>query len=214
MAGYIGTNAKRRRRKLYTYPFILIFIFLLFYFFYYDNSLDQDIKDSESNNTKIESNDNNEGENEYVNSYNIDDYELQIFEKEQQINSLNKSIQSQKKIIDELIQEKNALVKNNQNFIKKIKSLNLKKENTINDKIANLTKSLVELESEKQTILQEYKTAANQNLKFNLLVKTLEEKISESESIIQNYKQQLSEKQKIVNEQQKIIKKLEDYSHH
>ncbi|PPR44778.1 MAG: hypothetical protein CFH18_00921 [Alphaproteobacteria bacterium MarineAlpha5_Bin8] len=214
MAGYIGTNAKRRRRKLYTYPFILIFIFLLFYFFYYDNSLDQDIKDSESNNTKIESNDNNEGENEYVNSYNIDDYELQIFEKEQQINSLNKSIQSQKKIIDELIQEKNALVKNNQNFIKEIKSLNLKKENTINDKIANLTKSLVELESEKQTILQEYKTAANQNLKFNLLVKTLEEKISESESIIQNYKQQLSEKQKIVNEQQKIIKKLEDYSHH
>ena len=214
MAGYIGTNAKKRRRKLFTYPFTLIFIFLLFYFFYYDNSLDQDIKDSESNNTKIESNDNNEGENEYVNSYNIDDYELQIFEKEQQINSLNKSIQSQKKIIDELIQEKNALVKNNQNFIKEIKSLNLKKENTINDKIANLTKSLVELESEKQTILQEYKTAANQNLKFNLLVKTLEEKISESESIIQNYKQQLSEKQKIVNEQQKIIKKLEDYSHH
>ena len=42
------------------------------------------------------------------------------------------------------------------------------KYNEINDKIANLTKSLVELESEKQTILQEYKTAANQNLKFIL----------------------------------------------
>ena len=210
MVGYIGSNARKRRRRLFTYPLFFILIFLLFYFFYYDNSFDIQKKDKTDN---VLINSNNEVIT-YQDNYNVDEYELKIFQKDQQIISLNKRIQSQKKIIDEIIQEKNALIKNNQGFIKEINSLNIKKEqefiyneNVINEKIKNLTNSVIKLENEKLTIMQEYKKVANQNLKFNLFVKTLEEKVNELENIIHRNKITISE-------QENTIKKLKDTSHH
>ena len=210
MVGYIGSNARKRRRRLFAYPLFFILIFLLFYFFYYDNSFDIQKKDKTDN---VLINSNNEVIT-YQDNYNVDEYELKIFQKDQQIISLNKRIQSQKKIIDEIIQEKNALIKNNQGFIKEINSLNIKKEqefiyneNVINEKIKNLTNSVIKLENEKLTIMQEYKKVANQNLKFNLFVKTLEEKVNELENIIHRNKITISE-------QENTIKKLKDTSHH
>ena len=210
MVGYIGSNARKRRRRLFAYPLFFILIFLLFYFFYYDNSFDIQKKDKTDN---VLINSNNEVIT-YQDNYSVDEYELKIFQKDQQIISLNKRIQSQKNIIDEIIQEKNALIKNNQGFIKEINSLNIKKEqefiyneNVINEKIKNLTNSVIKLENEKLTIMQEYKKVANQNLKFNLLVKTLEEKVNELENIIHRNKITISE-------QENKIKKLKDTSHH
>lgn len=210
MVGYIGSNARKRRRRLFAYPLFFILIFLLFYFFYYDNSFDIQKKDKTDN---VLINSNNELIT-YQDNYNVDEYELKIFQKDQQIISLNKRIQSQKKIIDEIIQEKNALIKNNQGFIKEINSLNIKKEqefiyneNVINEKNKNLTNSVIKLENEKLTIIQEYKKVANQNLKFNLFVKTLEEKVNELENIIHRNKITISE-------QENTIKKLKDTSHH
>ena len=122
MSGYVGERARRRKFRIYSYGFLLLIVLLLFYFFYYDTSFDQqkvakeDLNNSDDNQITIQ------------NSFNIEDYELKIFQKDQQINSLNKTIKSQINEIKNLIAEKNLLIENNKNYIAEIQSINSQNE--------------------------------------------------------------------------------------
>jgi len=209
MNGYVGQRARKRRFRQFTYPIYLLLILLLFYFFYYEPSFDRNEKIQQEN-----LNDTNGNQIIIQNDFTVDKYELKIFEKDKQINSLNKTIQSKGNEINNLIAEKNLLIKDNQNYIVEIQSLNsqieekfINKENQINNKIDNLTETINKIESEKQTILREYKEVANENLKFKLLAQSLDEKIKELSNLI------IAQK-KTISEQENIIQKLNDISHH
>ena len=200
MSGYVGERARRRKFRLYSYGFLLLTVLLLFYFFYYDTSFDQQKVEKE------ELNNSDDSQITIQNNFNIEEYEIKIFQKDQKINSLNKTIKSQINEIKNLIAEKNLLIENNQNYIAEIQSINSQNEEKYTN-IDKLTTSIKNIENEKQTILREYKEVANENLKYKLLVESLDEKISELNNLIHD-------QQKTISKQENIIKELEDISHH
>tara|TARA_Y100001970_G_C14117843_1_gene794616 strand:- start:153 stop:788 length:636 start_codon:yes stop_codon:yes gene_type:complete len=209
MPGYIGQREKRRQRRIIF--FIIFIIFLSFLFYLYSNqnmvskNLENDFIIAEDN--AIE--DDTLGE---------EDYKIKIFEKEQKIIFRDKQIDKLKKENTELEKLNKILSKNNDTLKTEISNKLTTQDNqeikSLNSKLIELNKLVEKLKSEKSNLLKKSKETNLQN-------DTIKDKIQ----LINNEKTNLgiqnnllSEKnkklEKIIDDQEKLIRKLKDTTHH
>ena len=219
MAGFVGERARKKRRN--TLIFLSILLIVVLYFF---------ISSSVQLNENIPTDDFLPKENEIIEpnfDSTIEELELKIFDKEQKIifrdkqikvfkeDILNHKIEIKKlsKLITNLEdqlkldnKEKNQ-IKSINNDISKIKleaNQEIEKLNktllNINEEKKLLKNSLVDSNNENDVLLKEYKIISNKNIKLNNQKKELQKQINELENLIE--------------EQNLLIKVLQDTSHH
>ena len=219
MAGFVGERARKKRRN--TLIFLSILLIVILYFF---------INPRIQLNENIPTDDFLPKENEIIEpnfDSTIEELELKIFDKEQKIifrdkqikvfkeDILNHKIEIKKlsKLVTNLEDQlkldnrEKDQIKTINNDISKIK-LEAKKEIeklnktlfNINEEKKLLQNSLVDSNNENDFLLKEYKTISNKNIKLNNQKKELQKKINEFENLIE--------------EQNLLIKVLQDTSHH
>ena len=219
MAGFVGERARKKRRN--TLIFLSILLIVVLYFF---------INPRIQLNENIPSDDFLPKENEIIEpnfDSTIEELELKIFDKEQKIifrdkqikiykdDILNHKIEIKKlsKLVTDLEDQlkldntKKDQLKTINNDISKIK-LEAKKEIeklnktlfNINEEKKLLQNSLIDSNNENDVLLKEYKIISNKNIKLNNQKKELQKKINELENLTE--------------EQNLLIKVLQDTSHH
>ena len=219
MAGFVGERARKKRRN--TLIFLSILLIVVLYFF---------INPRIQLNENIPSDDFLPKENEIIEpNFNstIEELELKIFDKEQKIIFRDKQIKVFKEdILNHKIEIKklSKLVTNLEDQLKldnrekdQIKTINndiskikleakqeIEKLNktlfNINEEKKLLQNSLVDSNNENDVLLREYKIISNKNIKLNNQKKELQKQINELENLIE--------------EQNLLIKVLQDTSHH
>ena len=219
MAGFVGERARKKRRN--TLIFLSILLIVILYFF---------INPRIQLNENIPTDDFLPKENEIIEpnlDSTIEELELKVFDKEQKIIFRDKQIKVFKEDIlnhkieikklskldtdleDQLMldnREKDQ-IKTINNGISKIKleaKQEIEKLNktlfNINEEKKLLQNSLVDSDNENDVLLKEYKIISNKNIKLNNQKKQLQKKISKLENLIE--------------EQNLLIKVLQDTSHH
>jgi len=219
MVGFVGERARKKRRN--TLIFLSILLIVVLYFF---------INPRIQLNENILSDDFLPKENEIIEpnfDSTIEELELKIFDKEQKIifrdkqikvfkeDILNHKIEIKKlsKLVTDLEDQlkldntKKDKIKTINNDISKIK-LEAKQEIeklkktlfNINEEKKLLQNSLVDSNNENDVLLKEYKIISNKNIKLNNQKKELQKQINELENLIE--------------EQNLLIKVLQDTSHH
>ncbi len=219
MAGFVGERARKKRRN--TLIFLSILLIVILYFF---------INPRIQLNENIPTDDFLPKENEIIEpNFNstIEELELKIFDKEQKIIFRDKQIKVFKEdILNHKIEIKklSKLVTNLEDQLKldnrekdQIKTINndiskikleakqeIEKLNktlfNINEEKKLLQNSLVDSNNENDVLLREYKIISNKNIKLNNQKKELQKQIYELENLIE--------------EQNLLIKVLQDTSHH
>ena len=219
MAGFVGERARKKRRNTFIILSILIII-VLFIFINPRIQLNENIPTDEflpQENEIIEPNFDST----------IEELELKIFDKEQKIIFRDKQIKIFKEdILNHKIEIKklSKLVTNLEDQLKldnkekdQIKTINndvskikleakqeIEKLNktlfNINEEKKLLQNSLVDSNNENDVLLREYKIISNKNIKLNNQKKELQKQINELENLIE--------------EQNLLIKVLQDTSHH
>ncbi len=219
MAGFVGERARKKRRN--TLIFLSILLIVILYFF---------INPRIQLNENIPTDDFLPKENEIIEpNFNstIEELELKIFDKEQKIIFRDKQIEVFKEdILNHKIEIKklSKLVTNLEDQLKldnrekdQIKTINndiskikleakqeIEKLNktlfNINEEKKLLQNSLVDSNNENDVLLREYKIISNKNIKLNNQKKELQKQIYELENLIE--------------EQNLLIKVLQDTSHH
>ena len=219
MAGFVGERARKKRRN--TLIFLSILLIVILYFF---------INPRIQLNENIPTDDFLPKENEIIEpnfDSTIEELELKIFDKEQKIIFRDKQIKVFKEdILNHKIEIK-KLSKLVTDLEDQLKLDNTKKDqiNTINNDIIKikleakqeieklnktlfnineekklLQNSLVDSNNENDVLLKEYKIISNKNIKLNNQKKELQKQINELENLIE--------------EQNLLIKVLQDTSHH
>ena len=219
MAGFVGERARKKRRN--TLIFLSILLIVVLYFF---------INPRIQLNENIPTDDFLPKENEIIEpnlNSTIEELELKIFDKEQKIIFRDKQIKVFKEdILNHKIEIKklSKLVTNLEDQLKldnrekdQIKTINndiskikletkqeIEKLNktlfNINEEKKLLQNSLVDSNNENDVLLKEYKIISNKNIKLNNQKKELKKQINELENLIE--------------EQNLLIKVLQDTSHH
>lgn len=219
MAGFVGERARKKRRN--TLIFLSILLIVILYFF---------INPRIQLNENIPTDDFLPKENEIIEpnfDSTIEELELNIFDKEQKIIFRDKQIKVFKEdILNHKIEIKklSKLVTNLEDQLKldnrekdQIKTINndiskikleakqeIEKLNktlfNINEEKKLLQNSLVDSNNENDVLLKEYKIISNKNIKLNNQKKELQKQINELENLIE--------------EQNLLIKVLQDTSHH
>ena len=219
MVGFVGERARKKRRN--TLIFLSILLIVILYFF---------INPRIQLNENIPTDDFLPKENEIIEpNFNstIEELELKIFDKEQKIIFRDKQIKVFKEdILNHKIEIKklSKLVTNLEDQLKldnrekdQIKTINndiskikleakqeIEKLNktlfNINEEKKLLQNSLVDSNNENDVLLKEYKIISNKNIKLNNQKKELQKQINELENLIE--------------EQNLLIKVLQDTSHH
>ena len=219
MAGFVGERARKKRRN--TLIFLSILLIVVLYFF---------INPRIQLNENIPTDDFLPKENEIIEpnlDSTIEELELKIFDKEQKIIFRDKQIKVFKEdILNHKIEIKklSKLVTNLEDQLKldnrekdQIKTINndiskikleakqeIEKLNktlfNINEEKKLLQNSLVDSDNENDALLKEYKIISNKNIKLNNQKKELQKQINELENLIE--------------EQNLLIKVLQDTSHH
>ena len=219
MVGFVGERARKKRRN--TLIFLSILLIVILYFF---------INPRIQLNENIPTDDFLPKENEIIEpnfDSTIEELELKIFDKEQKIIFRDKQIKVFKEdILNHKIEIKklSKLVTNLEDQLKldnrekdKIKTINndiskikleakqeIEKLNktlfNINEEKKLLQNSLVNSNNENAILLKEYKIISNKNIKLNNQKKELQKQINELENLIE--------------EQNLLIKVLQDTSHH
>ena len=219
MTGFVGERARKKRRN--TLIFLSILLIVILYFF---------INPRIQLNENIPSDDFLPKENEIIEpnfDSTIEELELKIFDKEQKIIFRDKQIKVFKEdILNHKIEIKklSKLVTNLEDQLKldnrekdQIKTINndiskikleakqeIEKLNktlfNINEEKKLLQNSLVDSNNENDVLLKEYKIISNKNIKLNNQKKELQKQINELENLIE--------------EQNLLIKVLQDTSHH
>ena len=219
MVGFVGERARKKRRN--TLIFLSILLIVILYFF---------INPRIQLNENIPTDDFLPKENEIIEpnlNSTIEELELKIFDKEQKIIFRDKQIKVFKEdILNHKIEIKklSKLVTNLEDQLKldnrekdQIKTINndiskikleakqeIEKLNktlfNINEEKKLLQISLVDSNNENDVLLKEYKVISNKNIKLNNQKKELQKQINELENLIE--------------EQNLLIKVLQDTSHH
>tara|TARA_B100000530_G_scaffold159683_1_gene100550 strand:- start:257 stop:919 length:663 start_codon:yes stop_codon:yes gene_type:complete len=219
MAGFVGERARKKRRN--TLIFLSILLIVILYFF---------INPRIQLNENIPTDDFLPKENEIIEpnfDSTIEELELKIFDKEQKIifrdkqikvfkeDILNHKIEIKKlsKLVTDLEDQlkldnrEKDQIKTINNDISKIKleaKQEIEKLNktlfNINEEKKLLQNSLVDSNNENDVLLKEYKIISNKNIKLNNQKKELQKQINELENLIE--------------EQNLLIKVLQDTSHH
>ena len=219
MAGFVGERARKKRRN--TLIFLSILLIVILYFF---------INPRIQLNENIPTDDFLPKENEIIEpnfDSTIEELELKIFDKEQKIIFRDKQIKVFKEdILNHKIEIKklSKLVTNLEDQLKldnrekdQIKTINndiskikleakqeIEKLNktlfNINEEKKLLQNSLVDSDNENDVLLKEYKIISNKNIKLNNQKKELQKQINELGNLIE--------------EQNLLIKVLQDTSHH
>lgn len=219
MTGFVGERARKKRRN--TLIFLSILLIVILYFF---------INPRIQLNENIPTDDFLPKENEIIEpnfDSTIEELELKIFDKEQKIIFRDKQIKVFKEdILNHKIEIKklSKLVTNLEDQLKldnrekdQIKTINndiskikleakqeIEKLNktlfNINEEKKLLQNSLVDSNNENDVLLKEYKIISNKNIKLNNQKKELQKQINELENLIE--------------EQNLLIKVLQDTSHH
>ena len=219
MVGFVGERARKKRRN--TLIILSILLIVILYFF---------INPRIQLNENIPSDDFLPKENEIIEpnfDSTIEELELKIFDKEQKIIFRDKQIKVFKEdILNHKIEIKklSKLVTNLEDQLKldnrekdQIKTINndiskikleakqeIEKLNktlfNINEEKKLLQNSLVDSNNENDVLLKEYKIISNKNIKLNNQKKELQKQINELENLIE--------------EQNLLIKVLQDTSHH
>ena len=219
MAGFVGERARKKRRN--TLIFLSILLIFILYFF---------INPRIQLNENIPTDDFLPKENEIIEpnlDSTIEELELKVFDKEQKIIFRDKQIKVFKEdILNYKIEIKklSKLVTNLEDQLKldnrekdQIKTINndiskikleakqeIEKLNktlfNINEEKKLLQNSLVDSNNENDVLLKEYKIISNKNIKLNNQKKELQKQINELENLIE--------------EQNLLIKVLQDTSHH
>ena len=219
MTGFVGERARKKRRN--TLIFLSILLIVILYFF---------INPRIQLNENIPTDDFLPKENEIIEpnfDSTIEELELKIFDKEQKIIFRDKQIKVFKEdILNHKIEIKklSKLVTNLEDQLKldnrekdQIKTINndiskikleakqeIEKLNktlfNINEEKKLLQNSLVESNNGNDVLLKEYKIISNKNIKLNNQKKELQKQISKLENLIE--------------EQNLLIKVLQDTSHH
>jgi len=219
MAGFVGERARKKRRN--TLIFLSILLIVILYFF---------INPRIQLNENIPTDDFLPKENEIIEpnfDSTIEELELKIFDKEQKIifrdkqikvfkeDILNHKIEIKKlsKLVTDLEDQlkldnrEKDQIKTINNDISKIKleaKQEIEKLNktlfSINEEKKSLQNSLVDSNNENDVLLKEYKIISNKNIKLNNQKKELQKQINELENLIE--------------EQNLLIKVLQDTSHH
>ena len=219
MAGFVGERARKKRRN--TLIFLSILLIVVLYFF---------INPRIQLNENIPTDDFLPKENEIIEpnlDSTIEELELKIFDKEQKIifrdkqikvfkeDILNHKIEIKKlsKLVTDLEDQlkldnrEKDQIKTINNDISKIKletKQEIEKLNktlfNINEEKKLLQNSLVDSDNENDVLLKEYKIISNKNIKLNNQKKELQKQINELEHLIE--------------EQNLLIKVLQDTSHH
>ena len=219
MAGFVGERARKKRRN--TLIFLSILLIVILYFF---------INPRIQLNENIPTDDFLPKENEIIEpnfDSTIEELELKIFDKEQKIIFRDKQIKVFKEdILNHKIEIKklSKLVTNLEDQLKldnrekdQIKTINndiskikleakqeIEKLNktlfNINEEKKLLQNNLVDSNNENDVLLKEYKIISNKNIKLNNQKKELQKQINELEDLIE--------------EQNLLIKVLQDTSHH
>ena len=219
MVGFVGERARKKRRN--TLIFLSILLIVILYFF---------INPRIQLNENIPTDDFLPKENEIIEpNFNstIEELELKIFDKEQKIIFRDKQIKVFKEdILNHKIEIKklSKLVTNLEDQLKldnrekdQIKTINndiskikleakqeIEKLNktlfNINEEKKLLQNSLVDSNNENDVLLKEYKIISNKNIKLNNQKKELQKQINELGNLIE--------------EQNLLIKVLQDTSHH
>ena len=219
MVGFVGERARKKRRN--TLIFLSILLIVILYFF---------INPRIQLNENIPTDDFLPKENEIIEpnfDSTIEELELKIFDKEQKIIFRDKQIKVFKEdILNHKIEIKklSKLVTNLEDQLKldnrekdQIKTINndigkikleakqeIEKLNktlfNINEEKKLLQNSLVDSNNENDVLLKEYKIISNKNIKLNNQKKELQKQINELENLIE--------------EQNLLIKVLQDTSHH
>ena len=219
MTGFVGERARKKRRN--TLIFLSILLIVILYFF---------INPRIQLNENIPTDDFLPKENEIIEpnlDSTIEELELKIFDKEQKIIFRDKQIKVFKEdILNHKIEIKklSKLITNLEDQLKldnrekdQIKTINndiskikleakqeIEKLNktlfNINEEKKLLQNSLVDSNNENDVLLKEYKIISNKNIKLNNQKKELQKQINELENLIE--------------EQNLLIKVLQDTSHH
>ena len=219
MVGFVGERARKKRRN--TLIFLSILLIVILYFF---------INPRIQLNENIPTDDFLPKENEIIEpnfDSTIEELELKIFDKEQKIifrdkqikvfkeDILNHKIEIKKlsKLVTDLEDQlkldntKKDQIKTINNDISKIKleaKQEIEKLNktlfNINEEKKLLQNSLVDSNNENDVLLKEYKIISNKNIKLNNQKKELQKQINELVNLIE--------------EQNFLIKVLQDTSHH
>ena len=219
MTGFVGERARKKRRN--TLIFLSILLIVILYFF---------INPRIQLNENIPTDDFLPKENEIIEpnfDSTIEELELKIFDKEQKIifrdkqikvfkeDILNHKIEIKKlsKLVTDLEDQlkldnrEKDQIKTINNDISKIKleaKQEIEKLNktlfNINEEKKLLQNSLVDSNNENDVLLKEYKIISNKNIKLNNQKKELQKQINELENLIE--------------EQNLLIKVLQDTSHH
>ena len=219
MAGFVGERARKKRRNIFIFLSILLIVVLYFF-----------INPRIQLNENIPTDDFLPKENEIIEpnfDSTIEELELKIFDKEQKIifrdkqikvfkeDILNHKIEIKKlsKLVTDLEDQlkldnrEKDQIKTINNDISKIKleaKQEIEKLNktlfNINEEKKLLQNSLVDSNNENDVLLKEYKIISNKNIKLNNQKKELQKQINELENLIE--------------EQNLLIKVLQDTSHH
>jgi chromosome segregation ATPase len=229
MSGFVGSRARKRRRNIFISFGIfslIVVIFLIFPTF-------------ENNNSEIIPNDNiipNPSEELTSHASNIEELELNLFQKDQKIKFRDgqiKNLQTELKAtklqydtvvieLNEIKNDLNSLSSNNQNLIPsdKLKSLQdkftkLSAENDTNIiNIKNLNKKIDELNTKLQSGDNNINNIKQENQKLKKDNKSLFAKNLKLKNRITELEQLIIEKQIEANSYLEQIKKLKDKSHH
>ena len=225
MSGFVGSHARKRRRNIFIFSGITLLIVILFLIF----------PTFENNNSEIIPNDNiipNPSEDLTSLASNIEELELNLFQKDQkikfrdgQIKNLQTELKNTKSQFDSLVLELNeikndlnSLSSNNKNLISsnKLKSLQDKftKLNVENDKniliIKNLNNKINELNINQQSEDSSTNNIKNENQKLKKDNKNFFAKNIKLDKRIEELEQTIIENQTEIGSYLEQIKKLKD----
>ena len=230
MAGFVGSNARKRRRNILASLFFIILIGIVFLIY----------PTLENNNREIVPKDNivpDPSEELTSLASNIEELQLNLFQKDQkikfrdgQIKNLEIKLKETKSQYDSAIIELsqvnndlNLLSSNNENLLiasDKFKSLQdkfnkLKAENDKNiAKIKSLNKQIDELKTNLQSVDNKTEDIINENQKLKNDNKSFFSKNIKLDNSINELKQKIIEQQIEIDSYLEKIKKLSDRSHH
>ena len=209
MSGYIGQREKRRRKRIIFFFSFIIIVVSLFYLYFNQNidtrNFESDFIIEEEN--SIEST-----------SLSKEDYKIKIFEKDQKIIFRDKQIDKLKKNINELKDINKILSENNEKLNSEIfnntQTQDNKKIKSLNFELIKLNNLVKKLELQKDNL----QSKNNENILQNDIIKDQIQSINNEKTNLSMQKNLLLEKnkklEKIIKDQERLIKELEDTTHH
>ena len=219
MAGYIGEKAKRRKRNIIFFAILFILAVLFIY-------IVPSFKLSET----LPSDSLLPNENEIKNptlSSTIEELELKIFDKEQKIIFRNKQIEKIKnelkilkeenlklsKLILDLKTEIDSKIDSTEEIENVNKKINKIKDNS-NKEIQSLKVTINNITSENNNLIKKIKENQSENDLFKKEYKSVVSKNLKILNLQDDYKMQIQELKDLIEEQNLLIKVLQDISHH